>query len=319
MKPYDNGINRREFLRRALLGGGALLALPGLSRSGWAAGPGSAAQAAGRGGPQVDVWVFHGTHPRKLMARALATIDANGGFGRNVKKMAVKVNAAWARTPETGANTNPELLDAFLAGARAAGVRELVLPENPCARAEEAFTRSGLLAAARQHGADLYSLPAAKKVYTEQSLPHAKQLQHAMVAKDFLEADAVVNIPVAKHHGGATLSMAMKNWMGAVKDRGFWHRNDLHQCIADFSGFLKPTWTLVDATRCMMDSGPQGPADEVKIPNLLILSRDQVAADAYAATLFHDSPLKVGYLKLAGEQGLGVVDLARMKIHAVEA
>ena len=315
MKQSDNGINRRDFLRRALVSGGALLALPGLSRTGWAA---ASAETATAAGPRVDVWVFHGPDRRKLMAKALATIDANGGFGRNVKRMAVKVNAAWARTPEVGANTNPELLDAFLAGARAAGVSELILPENPCARAEEAFTRSGLLAAARNHQATLYSLPAAKKAYTQQSLPHGKKLQKAMVAKDFLEADAIINIPVAKHHGGATLSMAMKNWMGAVEDRGFWHRNNLHQCIADFSGFLKPTWTLVDATRCMMDSGPQGPARKLTTPNLLILSRDQVAADAYAATLFFDSPLKVGYLKLAGEQGIGIADLARMKIHAVE-
>lgn len=315
MKQQDAGINRRDFLRRALLSGGALLALPGVSRTGWAA---ADAEAAATAGPRAEVWVFHGPDRRKLMAKALATIDANGGFGRNVKRMAVKVNAAWARTPEVGANTNPELLDAFLAGARAAGVSELVLPENPCARAEETFARSGLLAAARQNQATLYNLQTAKKAYTQQTLPHAKKLQKAMVAKDFLEADAVVNLPVAKHHGGATLSMAMKNWMGAVEDRGFWHRNDLHQCIADFSGFIKPVWTLVDATRCMMDSGPQGPARQVKTPNLLILSRDPVAADAYAATLFLDSPLKVGYLKLAGEQGLGVVDVALMKIHAVE-
>ena len=315
MNPHDNGINRRDFLRRALLSGGALLALPGLSRTGWAA---AGTEAAATPGASVDVWVFHGPDRQKLMAKALATIDANGGFGRNVKRMAVKVNAAWARTPEVGANTNPELLDAFLAGAREAGVRELVLPENPCARAEESFTRSGLLAVARKHHANLYNPSAEKKAYTKQPLPRAKSLTNAMVAKDFLEADAVVNIPVAKNHGATALSMAMKNWMGAVQDRGFWHRNNLHQCIADFSGFLKPTWTLVDATQCMMDSGPQGPARQVKTPNLLILSRDQVAADAYAATLFFDSPLKVGYLKLAGEQGIGIVDLARMKIHAVE-
>ena len=261
MKQQDAEINRRDFLRHALLSGGALLALPGLSRSGWAA---TGAKTTATAGPLVEVWVFHGLDRRKLMAKALATIDANGGFGRNVKRLAVKVNAAWARTPEVGANTNPELLDAFLAGARAAGVSELILPENPCARAEEAFTRSGLLAVARHNRADLYSLPAAKKAYTQQTLPRAKKLQNALVAKDFLEADAVVNLPVAKHHGGATLSMAMKNWMGAVKDRGFWHRNDLHQCIADFSGFFKPTWTLVDATQCMLDSGPQGPARQVK-------------------------------------------------------
>ena len=114
------------------------------------------------------------------------------------------------------------------------------------------------------------------------------------------------------------ITMAMKNWMGAIKDRRYWHRTDLHQCIADFSTFMKPAWTIIDATRCIMDSGPQGPAKVLKVPNLLILSKDQVAADAYASSIFHDSPYAVKYLKLAEEMGIGVVDQARMNIHKIE-
>ncbi len=106
--------------------------------------------------------------------------------------------------------------------------------------------------------------------------------------------------------------------MGAVQDRGFWHRNDLHQCIADFSTFIKPTWTIIDATRIMMDSGPQGPTRNMKFPNLLILSRSQIAAAVYAYTLFHNTPDKVGYLRIARENKMGPATIAEIELHKLE-
>jgi len=265
-----------------------------------------------------DVWVFHGTDKTKLMKACLEMINANGGFGKQAKSLALKVNAAWTRTPEEGANTHPDLVGTFLKGAREFGVTKMDVPEHPCHRAAEAFKRSGIHDAVKSADAEMIDMKTEKKFYSDVALPKARSLTSARVTKHFLEADAVVNMPVAKHHSGATLTMAMKNWMGAVEDRRFWHRNNLHQCIADFSTFIKPAWTIIDATRIMMDKGPQGPAKTLKTPDLLVVSKDQVAADAYAATLFHDDPRTVKYLALAEEMGMGVINAAQMNIHRVE-
>ncbi len=306
MHHEPEGVSRRDFLRAWVAGGTALACSGPLL---WAA------EAAAGGEARTDVWVFHGTDKRKLMAACLEVIQQQGGFGKNVHTLALKVNAAWARKPEEGANTHPALVDAFLAGVKEAGVPKVVVPEHPCHRAAQTFTRSGIQAAVEKHDFPMIDLKSAR-TWQNVDLGKARNLKQAKVATPFLEADAVVNMPVAKHHGGATLTMAMKNWMGAVQDRGFWHRNDLHQCIADFSTFMKPTWTLVDATRTMMDRGPQGPAKTLKTPNLLILSKDQVAADAFAATLFHEKPLeRVKYLRLAREMKIGETELERMAVH----
>ena len=273
-------------------------------------------------GPAVDIWVIHGEDRGKLMAKALKVIDANGGFGRDVKFLALKVNAAWAREPEMGACTHPELVTAFIEGVKAAGVSRIEVPENPCNRAEQAFTRSGVEEAVRKAGATMYDMSKEKKFYVDTPVPKGKILTQARVAKQFFEADAVVNMPIAKHHNGATMTASMKNWMGAVEDRRFWHRNGLHQCIADFSTVMKPTWTIVDATRVMLQQGPQGgDLDFLKKPdpNLLIVSRDQVAIDVYATMLFDKTPGDVEYLKMAAELGSGVTDLNQMKIHKIEA
>ncbi|OGV52098.1 MAG: hypothetical protein A2017_10690 [Lentisphaerae bacterium GWF2_44_16] len=266
---------------------------------------------------KTDVWVIHGKDKKKMMEKCMEIIQANGSFGKNVKTLALKVNSAWARTPEEGANTHPELVDAFLKACKNSGIQKVVIPENPCDAPKDSFTRSGIYDVAQKNGVDMIDLRKNTQFYRKVTIPKGVSLKNAEVAGQFLDSDAVVNMPVAKHHGAATLSIAMKNWMGAVRDRRYWHGNNMHQCIADFCTFMKPAWTIIDATRTMMSSGPKGPG-RLQYPDLLIVSKDQVAADAFAATLFHDSPEKVGYLRIAGEMGIGNVDLKKMNIHRIE-
>jgi uncharacterized protein (DUF362 family) len=267
---------------------------------------------------KVDVWVLHGSDNSKLIQKAMEIIQQNGGFGKNVKTLALKVNAGWARTPDEGANTHPELVNGFLKAAKSSGVKEILIPEYACSNAKISFKRSGILAAAKSNKCTMIDLKRKKKTFKKVDIPNGKKLKSETVAREFLDADAIVNMPVAKHHGGAKVTCAMKNWMGAVGGRRNWHKVDLHQCIADFSTFIKPVWTIVDATRCIMDKGPQGPAKNLKKPQLLILSKDQVAADSYTSIIFQDSPYKIKYLKYAEKMGIGVVDHAKMNIHKIE-
>jgi len=308
---YEFGrLSRREFMRASAAGALAAL-LPG--RLLW----GDSANAA------TKVWVFHGPDRTRLMNACLAAIDENGGLGtnaENVKKLTLKVNAAWARPARFAANTNPELVDAFLKGCRKRGVKELLLPEHPCDRATESFSQSGIQAVAKDNGARMLDLRSERNAFTPQAVPKGKNLKKADVARDVLETDALVNLPIVKHHGAARMTAGMKNWMGSVYDRGVWHRNYLHQCIVDFNTFLRPQWSILDATSIMMDRGPKGPTRNMKTPNLLILSRDPVAADAYASTLLCPrGPRDVQYLMIAGQMGLGEINLDRMSVEKIEA
>ncbi|QBG47152.1 DUF362 domain-containing protein [Verrucomicrobia bacterium S94] len=285
-----------------------------------AAGAAVAAASGARGiaSEKTDVWILHGLDNRKLMEKAMAIVMENGGFGSGVKNLTLKVNAAWGREPEVGANTHPDLVDVFLEKAKKSGVEKIQIPENPCNAAKIAFDRSGIEKVAKKHKCKMIDLKKVQKSYRKVDIPEGRKLSEAEVAGEYLDADAIVNIPVAKHHNGTTVSAAMKNWMGIVRDRRHWHRTDLHQCIADFSSFIKPVWTLIDATRVMMDHGPQGPAKHLKKPNLLIVSRDQVAADACAMDIFELDPMEIKYLRYAAEMGIGVIDKSGMNIHQIE-
>jgi uncharacterized protein (DUF362 family) len=304
--------SRRDFIRLGLVGGAALAmpSLPAIAQD-----KASAPSASG-----TDVWVIHGKDKAKLIAECMKVIRENGGFPKGVTTLALKVNAGWDRKPEEGANTHPELVAAFLKECRATmGIRKIVVPELSCHRADDTFPNSGILEAVKSNGGEMIDMSQNPDRFVDVQFPEAQQLKQAKVTRDFVEANVIVNMPVAKNHGGSQVTCAMKNWMGAVQDRGFWHRNDLHTCIADAATRIKPHWTIVDATRVMMDSGPQGPTTNMKYPDLLIVSRDQVAADAYASAFFVQSPADIGYLKVAGERKIGEIDIAKMRIHKIEA
>lgn len=268
---------------------------------------------------RTNIWVFVGADKVKLMKKCLEIIKANGGFGAGAKKLALKINAGWNRTPEQGANTHPILIDEFLKGCKKAGIHEVVLPEHSCDSAKATFAKSGIYEVAKKNNAKMIDLSSDKSSFVKVNLDKAVTLKQAEFSKYFLESDVVVNMPVAKHHSCSGLTIAMKNWMGAVKDRGYWHKNNLHQCIADMSTFIKPQWTIIDATRTMMDNGPQGPARVLKTPNMIILSKDQVAADAYTAkTLFPELEASAKYIDLAGKLQAGTIDINKMNVTKFE-
>ena len=267
--------------------------------------------------PVSTVVVVHGEDIPKMIAAGIAKM---GGWEKFVKpgaKVALKPNLAWKSTPEQGGNTHPAIVREVVLAAETAKAKQVLIPENTCQPEKETFPTSGILEALKGTKAKLYRPKRAD--YVEVDVPKGKICRKAKVSRDLIEADCLINMPVAKHHGGATLTISMKNWMGAVDNntRRSWHRDGLHQCIADFSTYLKPHLVIVDATRIMLDHGPQGPG-KLAHPHEIIFSTDPAAADAYAASLFNKTPEDVPHIKLAGELGVGCIDLAKIKIERVE-
>lgn len=230
-------------------------------------------------------------------------------------KVVIKPNVAWNSTPEQGGNTHPDLVRACVLAAEKQQAAKINIPENTCHPEKSTFPTSGVEDALKGTTARLYR--PAKRDYQEVDFPGARTLKSAKVPKDIVECDCLINMPVAKHHGGATLTLAMKNWLGSVEDRRVCHREGLHQCIADINTFIKARLVIIDATRIMLTKGPQGPG-ELAHPNEIILSTDTVAADAYAATLFKKKPFDVEYIRLGHEMGLGCGELDKVKIERVE-
>lgn len=90
---------------------------------------------------------------------------------------------------------------------------------------------------------------------------------------------------------------------------------NLGQKLADLATVIQPTLTVIDATRMLMDNGPQGgDLRDVKIGDTVLASTDPVAADAYATTLFNMQPDEIESTVAAYKLGLGEMDLKKMKV-----
>jgi len=247
-------------------------------------------------------------------------IEILGGISRFIKtgdKVVIKPNIAWNRTPEMVANTNPEIVFAIVDLCKKAGAKEVLVFDRTCNDPYLSYKSSGIKAKAEEAGAKVYYVnDVSNKLYQTVKIPKGKYLKESLVCKYILEADKIINIPVAKVHSSAVLTLALKNWMGTTGDnRGIWHF-DLHQAIADYSTIIKPTLTIIDATRVMIKNGPTGGKLEyVRKEDLIIISTDQLLADVYSAfKIFNKKINEVPYLELAYSVGVGEINLNKAKI-----
>ena len=243
---------------------------------------------------------------RKVFERA-------GGVGRFISKgdvVVIKPNLSWARRPEMAATTNPEVLKAVVELCQEAGAKKVRIADNTINNARRCFALSGAGAVAKHTGADL--IHPRSSLMKNMNLK-GRSLDTWPVFVPLVEADAVINLPVAKHHSLSSLTVGMKNWIGGVGGSRWSLHQDIHQSIVDLATFFQPTVTLIDAIRIMTRNGPSGGSTSyVTAKNTLILSNDPVAGDAMAALLFDRSPEKLGFIRLARDQGLGTSDFQKL-------
>lgn len=252
---------------------------------------------------------------RKEMADA--GIEALGGMKNFVKpgqRVLVKPNIGWDVTPERGANTHPELVGHLVGLCLAAGAKEVLVADNPCDEWTRTYSNSGIQAAVEAAGGRM--VPGKDPtMYRPFDSPSATKLKSGNVHELMLDGDVVINVPVLKHHSGARMSAGIKNLMGVVWDRGFYHKNDLQLSIAEFLYVRKPTLTVIDAYHPMVRNGPRGKSvnDLVEMRTLLV-SADPVAADAAGAKLLGYDPSSIGHVQSAADLGFGRMDLENLSI-----
>ncbi|MFN4181033.1 MAG: DUF362 domain-containing protein, partial [Armatimonadota bacterium] len=252
--------------------------------------------------------------PANLVRKAIKALGGVGKFVKRGSKVLIKPNIAFARPPEGAANTNPEVVAELVRLCFEAGASEVLVLDYTLDPARITYEMSGVAKAAESQGARMVYVSPRDFVSVE--IPKGKILSayDVRVLKQVLDADVFINVPIAKTHGSARLTLGMKNLMGVIQDRGAWHRSgDLHQCIADFVTAIKPHLTVIDAVRILASGGPKGPG-RVEQKDTIIASTDIVAADAYATTLFGLKPEDVPHIVKAAELGVGVADLKRIKI-----
>ncbi|MBU1097531.1 MAG: DUF362 domain-containing protein [Bacteroidetes bacterium] len=267
---------------------------------------------------KYDLVAIRGGEPDVMFNRAIQSLGGLSNFVKPNQTVVIKPNIGWDVVPERAANTNPILIKEIVKQCYGAGAKEVFVFDHTCDEWSRCYSNSGIKSAAESAGATV--VPGNyEKYYQKVDIPKGINMKDAKVHELILDSDVFINVPILKHHGGAQLSLGMKNLMGVVWDRQYWHRNNLHQCIADFVTWRKPHLTVIDGYLSLKRNGPRGVStDDVITMKTQIISADIVAADAAAAKFFGEEPEKIGHIKIAGAMKSGVINLDKLSIDRIK-
>ena len=268
-------------------------------------------------GDQAYLSIARGSDPAVSTGAALAALGGIERFVRSGDDVIIKPNICVDyHPPEYAATTNPTVVATLVTLCLGAGARRVRVMDTPFGGTpESAYAVTGIEEAVRAAGGEMEVMSPVK--FTEFPIPEGRDITAWEVYRDVLEADALINVPIAKHHSLARLSLGCKNLMGVIADPPQFHRN-LGQRVADLASLVRPTLTVVDAVRILIAHGPTGGSlNDVQQTNTIIASHDIVAADAWAATLFGLTGPDIGYVRAAAEMGLGTIELEEIKIEEI--
>jgi uncharacterized protein (DUF362 family) len=255
-------------------------------------------------------------------------VEAIGGIRMFISRgdvVVLKPNIGWDRTPEQAANTDPDVVVAVAELCLSAGAKEVRVFDRTCNEPRRCYASSGIQRAietyaGKHHASDslrVYHVEDRKFQRTE--IPDAILLRQWDLYRDALEADKIINVPVAKHHSLATVTLGLKNMMGVMGgNRGQIHFR-LPECLVDLNQRIRTRLTVIDATRILLRNGPSGGnLEDVRNVGKIFASSDIVAADVVAAqALFGLKAHEVAHIRMAGEAGIGVSDPGRIRVAEV--
>ncbi len=307
--------SRRKFLR--LLGGAA-----GMAAAGGAgiAGVGiGAMEASAAAGASAKVAVASGARPSENVARAVAAIGGIKEFVSRGDVVVLKPNIGWDRSPDQAANTDPGVVVALAEMCLSAGAKEVRVFDRTCNDPRRCYVNSGIQSAVeafgKKHGSvRIYHVEDRK--FRRTAIPGAFAMREWDLYKDALEADKIINVPVAKHHSLATATLGLKNMMGVMGgNRGQIHYN-LSDCLIDLHRRVPTSLTVIDATRVLLRNGPSGGnLADVRVEGKVFASRDVVAADTIAAErIFGWKPRDVEHIRKALDAKIGVSSPAQIRV-----
>lgn len=305
-------MQRREFFRKSVRAGiaaGAAFNLGSYNKL-WA----SSSSAA-----KYDLVAVMGGEPDAMFDLGIQELGGMGTFIQKGQKVLVKPNIGWDVVPELAANTNPGLVKRVIEHCFRAGAKEVYVFDHTCDNWINTYRNSGIENASKSAGAKV--VPGnTENYYQEIEIPTAVRLKKAKVHELVLETDVFINVPILKDHNSTRMTACLKNMMGVVWDRGYWHSNNLHQCIADYALFeKKPVLNVVDCYNVMVKHGPQGVSKEdVVTMKSQIITSDWVAGDAAAAKMLGIDPQRIDYITVADKMGLGTMNLESLNIRRLK-
>ena len=313
----DDHLNRRQFMARSAKAGASVLAACSIGY--WfydSTGPtGSTQDAADIQIPDFSIpgqgrrmSIIRGSSRSETLKLALKSMGGIQSFIKKGDRVLLKVNAAFASPPMLCATTHPDMVTGITRLCFQAGAASVAVTDNPINDPASCFRLTGIEQAARAAGAAV--LFPQKEFFKSFSLAHAQLIRNWPVLYEPLSRiDKIIGTAPIKDHHRSGASMIMKNWYGLLGGRRNIFHQDIHTIIKELAMMVKPTLVVLDGTTTMMHNGPTGGSlSDLKETHTMIVSTDQVAADAFGATLLDKTVDELAFIKKAESMHLGTAD-----------
>ncbi|MGD2186034.1 MAG: DUF362 domain-containing protein [Desulfobacterales bacterium] len=313
----NHHLNRRQFMVRSAKAGASILAACSIGY--WfydSAGPGRLEKDTTRlqipdfSMPQLGqrMSIVRGGSRSETLRMALKSIGGMQAFIKKGDRVLLKVNAAFASPPMLSATTHPDMVVAITRMCFKAGAASVMVTDNPINDPASCFRLTGIEQAARSAGATV--LFPQKEFFKPFSLADAQLIRNWPVLYEPLaRIDKIIGTAPVKDHHRSGASMIMKNWYGLLGGRRNIFHQDIHTIIKELAMMVKPTLVILDGTFTMMRNGPTGGSlSDLKETRTMIVSTDQVAVDAFGATLLNKTVDELAFIKKAEALRLGTAD-----------
>ncbi|MGD0615498.1 MAG: DUF362 domain-containing protein [Verrucomicrobiota bacterium] len=257
--------------------------------------------------------IVTGSDRVKTVNRALQALGGIGQFIKPGDRVVLKVNAAFASPASLGATSHPELVGEVIKLCLRAGAAAVSVTDNPINDPASCFTLTGIAQAAEAAGARVILPDAA--AFRPTTLAGGQLIRDwPLLFGPLRGATKLIGIAPVKDHHRSGASMTMKNWYGLLGGRRNVFHQDIHTIIFELAQMMRPTLVILDGTNTMMSNGPTGGSlDDLKATRTMIVSTDQVAADAFGATLLGKTAADLPFITKAAAAGLGTADFESLK------
>lgn len=256
------------------------------------------------------VSIVKGARPVDVTVKALEMIRSDVDYILSKPKpILIKPNYINSKPPSTGITTDSRVIEGIIKFLRQRKTKDIIIGEGSgWGDTFEAFKVAGVDAVAERWDVKLVDLNKDKII--EVCPLNPLSIKKVEVAETSLES-IIISVPKLKLHRIATVTLSLKNMMGALASKGSMHRGSLSKNIVDLASVLRPSISVVDGI--IAGEGHETSGNPVEM-NLVIAGIDPVAVDAVGAAVMGISPTDVKHLVLAQKKGLGTCNLEKITV-----
>ncbi|MCW4009651.1 MAG: DUF362 domain-containing protein [Candidatus Bathyarchaeota archaeon] len=263
------------------------------------------------------VALVKGERSKEPVFKALDLIDYQAAL-EGYSRVLIKVNFITDKTWETGATTDPVVVEAIIQKLKPLPVTvNVVESDATLTNADRAFEKTGMKDMCERNGVECINLRHLKdKVRLE--IPTGETLKSITVPRIVAES-AIISAAKLKTHSATGVTLGMKNLFGLLPDKfkAKYHARGISKVVVDINTVIKPALTVIDGFVGMEGHGPID-GTPVKM-DLIIASKDVVAADATGCRVMGIDPHSLRHIRTAHAKGLGEIDNIKLLGEPIES